>query len=341
MLRCCAKTYLTVMIGCLLFVKTEAQDPQFTQFYSSRIYINPAFTGNTEYGRFSSQARIQWPALHGYTTYGAYYDQNVMQINSGFGASILQDFSAQNALRFTKASFQYAYGFTVRRNLYARTGIGFSYNSLNVDLSRFTFNDQFITGSGITVDAFRFNRLRYADLAAGLLLYNERFWVGAGIFNMRNLGHKLDGAQNPFNTKLSLHGAYLIPVNKDIAGNFFKDLTVMGHFKTQWLYHQLDLAAYYGYSNFLIGVGYRSTYFKNNGTTQPNRDALMFVSGVRLEQFRISYSYDISVSRLYTYSMGAHEIGLQYLIPSKNPQSRKKGSRRNIPCPDFGPSWQD
>ncbi|MEP7168941.1 MAG: type IX secretion system membrane protein PorP/SprF, partial [Bacteroidota bacterium] len=40
-----------------------AQDPAFTQFYASPIYLNPAFAGSSRCPRLSLNYRNQWPGF--------------------------------------------------------------------------------------------------------------------------------------------------------------------------------------------------------------------------------------------------------------------------------------
>ena len=55
-----------------------AQDPQFSQFYASPLYLNPALTGSVKCPRATLNYRNQWPALGStYVTYIASFDQQV------------------------------------------------------------------------------------------------------------------------------------------------------------------------------------------------------------------------------------------------------------------------
>ena len=66
-----------------------AQDPEFTQFYASPVYTNPAmagtaFCGRQSAGRYSINYRNQWPRLPGtFRTFNASYDQHYDKIGGG------------------------------------------------------------------------------------------------------------------------------------------------------------------------------------------------------------------------------------------------------------------
>jgi hypothetical protein len=53
-----------------------AQDPQFTQHFSTGIYNNPAFTGSAGKARLNAAYRNQWPNLNGggFNTYFMSFD---------------------------------------------------------------------------------------------------------------------------------------------------------------------------------------------------------------------------------------------------------------------------
>jgi len=330
------------LLASLLFFggkELTAQDAQFSQFFATRIYMNPAFAGNTHFGRFSTHIRRQWPALQGYTSTGMYYDQSLPSFNSGIGVSLFQDRHGAGGVVYNKYAGYYSYRFNPTRKLAVKFGISGSYNSFNVDLSRFTFTDQLLSGSSATTDEFRFDKLQYFDVNTGLVAFTERYWGGVSVSNINNLR---GGLTNPFPTKLSVHGGVLIPINKDIKGEFLRNLTIAAQYKAQQDYDQFDIGAYYGYSVVLVGVWYRGLLgLKDNETTITNQDAFILVAGLQYEAYRLSYSYDISASTLHGYSNGAHEMSLQIELWRNYKYKRRRSSDRNVPCPNFGgPGWQ-
>jgi hypothetical protein len=59
---------------------------------------------------------------------------------------------------------------------------------------------------------------------------------------------------------------------------------------------------------------------------------VILMAGLEVDQqFRVIYSYDITISKLTMRSGGAHEISLQYEWPRK----AKNRKHRTIPCPKF------
>src|SRR5690606_38165819 len=82
-------------IAMFIFIFTNvgyAQDIQFSQFYASSMYANPAFAGSAHSGRVSSHTRYQWPRLDAkYFTTLASFDFYAPKVNSGFGIMALKD----------------------------------------------------------------------------------------------------------------------------------------------------------------------------------------------------------------------------------------------------------
>lgn len=340
MFRYCAKaTAILIVFLASINMQVVAQDAQFSQFFATRIYTNPAFAGNTHYTRISSHMRRQWPNVQGYTTSAFYIDQSLPWINSGVGFSVFQDRQAAGGLTYSKYTGYYAYRFSLSRKLYARLGISGSYSSFNVSLSQFVFTDQLLSGSSATTDSYQFDRLQFFDFSTGGVLYTEKYWIGASVLNLNNFQNRFE---NPYPVKLSMHGGMLIPINKDAKGDFLKNLTIAAQYKAQQDFDQFDIGAYYGYSAVLIGLWYRGLLgLKDNETSIVNHDAIVLIGGLKYGPYRLSYSYDITISSMAGYTGGAHEVSLQIELWRNKTFKKKKYSKSNIPCPNFGgPGWQ-
>ena len=70
----------------VLSLKGTAQDTQFSQYYNSTLYLNPAFTGTGMDTRVGVNYRLQWPGLGSpFKTYSVWADYNMTSVNSGIG----------------------------------------------------------------------------------------------------------------------------------------------------------------------------------------------------------------------------------------------------------------
>ncbi|HRG37682.1 MAG TPA: type IX secretion system membrane protein PorP/SprF, partial [Bacteroidia bacterium] len=52
-----------ILMNLSVAMKLRGQDTHFTQFYSSSLYLNPAFAGAEVCGRISTTYRNQWPGV--------------------------------------------------------------------------------------------------------------------------------------------------------------------------------------------------------------------------------------------------------------------------------------
>ncbi|MEZ7930391.1 MAG: type IX secretion system membrane protein PorP/SprF, partial [Flavobacteriales bacterium] len=82
------KTFASI-IGIILSTSALAQDPEFSQFYSNPLYLNPAFAGSNNCPRVALNYRNQWPAISGsFVTQSVSYDQR-LGYNKGAGIGLL------------------------------------------------------------------------------------------------------------------------------------------------------------------------------------------------------------------------------------------------------------
>ena len=109
----------TVILLLSLGTAGRAQDVQFSQFYATSLYMNPAFAGNTGYLRGMIHQRWQWPAANSsYNTTFLGVDNYYEKARSGVGAIFLYDRAvAASGASFTnyQAYGQYSYELPLQR----------------------------------------------------------------------------------------------------------------------------------------------------------------------------------------------------------------------------------
>src|SRR3982751_3769171 len=121
------KRIITLLLLCLSGF-CFAQDPAFTQFYASPIYLNPAFAGSARCPRLALNYRNQWPGFDKtYITYSASYDQHVDLLSGGVGINILNDKAGDNTISTTNISGIYAYQMSIARDFSVRVGLQATY----------------------------------------------------------------------------------------------------------------------------------------------------------------------------------------------------------------------
>lgn len=331
---------IALAAGCLLLSYTSvAQDSQFTQFYAAPTYLNPAFAGTSIQSRLSANYRNQWPAIPGaWVSYNFAFDHYEPTINSGFGLIATHERAGAGALRSNTIGVQYAYELRVGRETYFRPALQFGYSNRNINFSDLTFGDQLIRNNDpLTLEENVFEPINFFDIAAGGLLYNPNYWLGVSVHHLNEPNESLypeTVALVP--RKLSMHGGIRLKAGRNrMYRRSGKELLLAFNYRQQENFSQLDLGAYIELEPIVIGVWYRGLPgLKSNGYGYLNHDAIALMAGYGTPNFRIGYSYDITISQLgLGASAGAHEISIVYEWANK--RNAKLGKRRIVPCAKF------
>jgi type IX secretion system PorP/SprF family membrane protein len=326
------------MLGCL---KLDAQDQQYTQFYAAPMALNPAFAGTSSQSRVAMTYRNQWPALpKAFVSYNFSFDHFVPDIKSGFGLNVSHDRAGTGALTFTSVALQYAYEINITRKISVRPAINIGYGSNFLDIDRLTFSDQLAReedgAATLDPDRSRFAQepVNYPDFGAGLLIFSEKFWFGAAMHHINEPIHSLVGRESVLPRKFTAHGGMRIKLAD--VGAFTKRQFIVPAFNYQFqgLFDQLDLGFYYEYDPIALGIWYRGLPgLKKNANSSINQDALAILVGYEINNMRIGYSYDLTISSFTPNSGGAHEISVVMEFASK--KNKKRNKRRIMPCAKF------
>src|SRR5687767_5842240 len=178
--------YPVVML-LLLNMSSYGQDPNFSQFFSSPLNVNPALTANINADwRVISNIRNQWVGLASpYATGTISYDTKIMQNEDvsesnfvGLGGMLMYDRTMSGVVKSTSASLDLSYNMTLGEDNNSnkhRLAIGFgaTYVRKYVDFNKLDFQDQF-TGSGFNKslpagEVFLSNTKPFVSASAGML----------------------------------------------------------------------------------------------------------------------------------------------------------------------------
>ncbi len=334
----------TLLLLCLLCVAyTFAQDPHFSQFYSSPLTLNPAFTGKFNGDlRIAGNYRNQWPTINkAYTTGTVSADFAILRSKVaendtwGVGIMALTDQSAAGAVKFNYAGLSTAYHKSLDENGFKQLGVGFqaTYSNMNIYTSKLTFSDQLAfdgTFSLPTSEVFPGSVLKksYIDLNAGVLFTSsvtehDNFYAGISMYHITR-------PQEQFTTT----GYYILnPRFTFQAGGFF----LVGERNTLHLSAMHSEQA--GANETLVGGAFQLPVGDDSYLDKPVsvyigawtrlKDALIPYVGLDFSDFHLGLTYDINTSDLKTASnsRGGMEISLIYI---KQPAGSK-----GLPCPRF------
>lgn len=333
------KWWIIAVIG-IWGTMAKAQDIQFSQYYNLIHYQNPAFVGTSNAWRAMVHSRLQWPGLDAkYSSTVAAVDYNLSQFNSGLGAMFISDNQGSAAIRTYRFQLQYSYLVPLSSDVMLRAGTSVGMASRVLNNSDLYYPGQF-TGSGFdnSQNAPQYSK-NYLDLTAGMLLYTQRFWVGLSAAHLNQPNQSFVGSREILPMKLDLISGYKFVLRSNATMRYLENedeevwtLSPSVLYKWQGKSDQLDMGLFSIYHMLKLGLWYRGIPIKNYESQTINNEALVFMAGFRFHQFALTYSYDVTLSKLNQYSSNAHELNLTYLLP--NP--RRSGYKyRRLPCPEF------
>ncbi len=324
------KRFFAILLLAFSGFAAHSQDPQFTQFYASPLYLAPSYAGGIPGQRVVANYRNQWSMIPGtFQTYSVSYDHNFINFKSGLGLLLVGDIAGDGRMGTTMAGIMYSYDLTPHPDYHIRPGIGFYYVQQSIDYSRLIFGDQ-LTSTPIppsSIQAPGNPTVRDIDVSTSILAYSDNIWLGATWDHMLRPERTFygDDARTPY--KISVYGGARFILRGFIMRPIEESITTAFNLKSQDESVQLDLGVYWYRQPFLFGVWYRGIPLVKE---YPGTDAVAFLLGYRLEKISFGYSYDFTVSRLGFGSGGSHEISVNYTFKTN---VRKR--YRAIPCPTF------
>lgn len=314
-----------------------AQDAQFSQFYSTPTYISPAFAGTGLQTRVGLAVRDQWPAFPGaFISTNFALDHFIPDINSGIGLLATHDKAGSGGLRYTSISGQYAYEIELKRKVFLRPALQLGWVNHAVDYTKLVFGDQLARGGEVgTYEYLRGSSVNYADFAGGMLYFTPKYWAGFAVHHLNRPNQSLLGNEVRMPIKFSAHGGWRTSFRTPVIREHPQNLVLAWNYRAQEKYDQLDLGGYFERDPFYVGLWYRGIpLFKHYAAGYGNHDAVAVLMGVIVNDLRIGYSYDLTVSRLAGQAGGAHEITLGYEVASAG-KKRSMSRRRVVPCAKF------
>ncbi len=293
---------ITSMLIVVRFVK--AQDPSFSQFFSSPLNINPALTAriNSDW-RVISNFRDQWigPASP-YATGTISYDTKALQNKIpnvheeknilGIGGMLMYDYAMDGIMKSTYGSANLSYNIVLANGpVVHRLGVGFggTYGRRTVDFSRLTWEEQWVGYSGFNT-----------NLPSG----------EAALSNMKPY----------FSLSLAMR--------KVIHANFETYLNNGLVLNTNAIYQFQDEAKYY---SFGAGFGYylpdNPDVILNAGLWYWSKNAVIPYIGFAYKDFQLGLSYDLTISKLDKASIKPKTFELSLIFRGI------KEPTQIIPCP--------
>lgn len=318
------KGYLYTIFLFFIYSFCFGQDPTFSQFYSNRLYLNPAFAGTAKCPRLTLNYRNQWPGIdNSFITYAASYDQQIDAINGGLGVQLISDRAGEGVLNTSSAAFMYSYQFSINRKFSIRAGFQGTVVQKSIDVSNLRFGDMIDARRGFVYQSqeqISQDNVLYPDFSFGLLGFSKKLYFGLAVHHLTtpNEGF-IDLAELPRRYTAHFGGVFPFGLRND-------DMSWSPNvvYQRQGEAQELNLGLYVTKGPLVLGLWHR-------GLGNEREDALIALLGVEVEDFKIGYSYDYTVSALNGQTAGSHEISFSYTFPCRP----KKVRFETIVCPSF------
>lgn len=326
-----------LVLACCIAANSGAQDAQFTQFYASPTYVSPGFVGTGLQTRFGLAYRDQWPAIPGaFVTANFAVDHFMSEVNSGVGLLVTHDKAGSGGLRYTSATAQYAYEIELKRKVFIRPALQIGWVNHAVDYTRLVFGDQLARGGDVgTYDNLQGTSIGYVDMGTGVLFFTPKLWLGLSLHHLNRPNQSLLMHEAFVPRKFSMHGGYRVSMRTPVIRQHPQSLVFAFNYKAQEKYDQLDIGGYFERDPFFVGLWYRGLpLLKSYGPGYGNTDGIAALVGVIVNDLRIGYSHDVTLSRLAGHTSGAHEITIGYEMAQKH-KKRSAAKRRIVPCAKF------
>ena len=299
------------MTALVASVSLNAQDPSFSQFFSSPLNINPALTGNINGDwRMISNYRDQWigPASP-YVTGTVSFDTKAMQHKTpdniennfmGVGGMLMFDHAMSGVVQSTYASLNLAYNIKITETdrYRERLAIGFGaiYGHRRIDYNRVNFEEQF-NGFGFnknmpTGESSLSNMKPYFSGSTGITYTattaKTNFDIGVAAFHINKPKQTFLKDENQF-----------LPMRKVAHTNFEMFVNQKTVINANAIYQYQKKASYFSVGGAL---GY---YVDDNaeslitaGLWYWSKNALIPYVGLGYKNFQVGLSYDLTISKL-------------------------------------------
>ena len=298
------KIYIAFVLSLFIGGITAQNEFALSEQLFSRLNINPSATGNSENVNIFSTTRAQWIGLDDKsgpitTLLNAHWF--ISKISSGLGATFYYD---KIGLSTSTINAKLAYAYQVDLSKSVLMSFGLSAGIINKRLDP----TQHIIRSGNDDGLYELQNKLYFDMGFGFEIVHKYVLGGFSI-------QHLIGTWDPKKiTSITISPAYHAYVRGkfDLAPKWTLTPSFLFMNSAQLFNYELNAIVFYD-KMFWGGLGYRF-----------NSNIMTFTIGVEYEWFRVGYSYDLGVGKVYSLNNNTHELMLSFNIPTKKLSAAEK-----------------
>jgi type IX secretion system PorP/SprF family membrane protein len=336
--------YFLSMALLALGLSATAQDHQYSQFFNSPVYLNPALNGQFEGDlRVNMIYRNQWSTLPGALTYlTASVDMNIPKFGGGVGLMFTR--SNEGTAYYLRNNLAGIYSYSVGSDDFVLSfGLQAGIGNRTIDRSKLVFGDQldprngYIPGTQSSADLGLLNNKFYFDAGAGVNLVVGNFMAGGALQHINRPDQSFTGASAKLPMRATGHLSYRMDLNPydnydDDQKSYVIPSVVMYKQATS-----TSVSAGLQYKRRSVNAG---LWYRSGGQTGPSSFVLSFIFDLFInrdggEKLRFGMSHDAPTSKLnYSNTSGSTEgsLGYETTLPSRGNTPKFLGNRR---CYDF------
>lgn len=336
----CVPVKSRILFYFLIFLSVKgafAQDYSFSQFWENRTYYNPALTGLNE-GSVNGLLtyRKLWPKFPGnFST--IFFSADLKTYNNyGFGIQVISSDEGGGFIKSTSAGLSYSWRgyFSKEKNIYFQLGIHGSYNDQRLDFNKYIYSGNLHEIYGnilpVTKPVEVNEKQNYWDFNAGFMAYIP--WERHYREFMHNfIGFSLNHLARPKDN--FMEESQRIPLKLSFQWQGFIRTGIYSLDRQTGLYvcpgllfenQGEKLMSSSSFNNFVVGTDittdpiFGGVWYSSQllNSSNENYKAVIFKLGLKLNssnkrlEYRLAYSYDMSLGNLVKTTEGSHEISL-------------------------------
>ena len=313
----------------IISLSSKTQDPIFSQFFSAPTYLNPAFAGANDCSQMVLNYRnLPWSDFGTFSTFNFSIDAYVRQIRGGLALLVTSDHQGGLIMQ-NNISGIYSHKVKFSDEFFVNFGVQGSFFRKDLRWDNLVFANQIYPATG---EVFPQTESPPAqtwvdgiDFSSGVLFYGQRFYGGVAVHHLNTPENGFFGSfylPRKYTAHLGLH----LPLRYSGRGFSQREEVFVSPnliYQQQGHHKRINYGLYAGFSSFVTGVWFRQDL------SLPS--TIIFLLGLNLENYKIGYSYDHSLSGYSGVMNGAHEISISF-----NFNCHQKNKRRIIlNCPIF------
>jgi type IX secretion system PorP/SprF family membrane protein len=302
------KSILFIFILVLVVLKSQAQNPHFTQKTGNINHFNPALVGAQSDFGVQLNYRNQMPTLQGNPiTYSLLTNYN-LKSGLGFGSEVKSESVGSTRSDALKANINHAFS---KNGFELRSGVNIGVLQNSIDVTKLNFRDP---NDPILNEIKKHNPTRGVSLDIGAAAYYKGFLLGLAIqqLNEPDISFFNSTCNQPMRFVGNL--AYIKEFNQfNLAG--------LATFQQDGNYSIVETQVFGQYKFVKLGMGYHQRF----GSFRDS-DFFSVALGIQFDKISVGYSYDDDFSNISRASSpGTHQATAAWYIKGL---SKEKGMSR-------------